>query len=101
MSATFDTSTITYNYTIAHTLFNNPIIKSKISKEVDKLIFAQIELLLAQASTNAAIMEKDKLKLIKTVFFKDVINEHGQVGFPLILISGKYQPVKTISELYT
>ena len=101
MSATFDTSTITYNYTIARALFDNPTINRTISKEVDKLLLAQIDLSLAKVSSNTTLMEIDKLQIIKKVFFKDVINEHGQVGEPLIKIEGKYRLVKTINELKT
>ena len=99
MSINFDTSKITYNYTIARALFDNSSNKNKISNEVNKLILAQIDLLIANSSSNDAIMEKDKLQIIKSVFFKDVINEQGQLGEPLIKIEGKYKPVKTIAEL--
>jgi len=99
MSINFDTSKITYNYTIARALFDNSSNKNKISNEVNKLILAQIDLLITKSSSNDAIMEKDKLQIIKSVFFKDVINEQGQLGEPLIKIEGKYKPVKTIAEL--
>ena len=91
-----DTSSITYNYGIARGLYDSQNMKV-IDIEIIKLIYSQIDLVLAYYNNPVAAMEQ--LNLIKTVFFKDALNEQGQIGIPLIKIRGVYNQVQTIQEL--
>lgn len=93
-----DTSSVLYNYAIARTLFDSKN-KNVIENEVTKLISLQFDLIVANSSNNPAISAKDNLNNVIAIFFKDVINEQGQVGVPLVKINGSYQPVKTIDQL--
>jgi hypothetical protein len=83
-----DTSSITYNYGIARGLYDSRNM-NVIDNEITNLIYSQIDLVLAYYNNPVAAMEK--LNLIKTVFFKDTINEQGQIGIPLIKIKGFYK----------
>ena len=93
-----DTSTILYNYAITRTLFDSKN-KNAIEKEVTTLIFLQFDLIVANSSNNPAITAKDNLDNVISIFFKDVINEQGQLGVPLVKKNGLYTPLKTLSEL--
>jgi hypothetical protein len=93
-----DTSTILYNYAIARTLFDSKN-KNVIENEVTKLISLQVDLIVANSSNNPAITAKDNLVNLVTIFFKDVIEEQGQLGDPLVKENGSYIPPKTLSEL--
>ena len=93
-----DTSSVLYNYAIARTLFDSKN-KSIIENEVTKLISLQFDLIVANNSNNPAISAKDNLNKVITIFFKDVINEQGQLGIPLIKQDGSYIPIQTLSEL--
>ena len=93
-----DTSSVLYNYAIARTLFDSKN-KSVIENEVTKLISLQFDLIVANSSNNPAISAKDRLNNVINIFFKDVINEQGQLGTPLIKIDGSYRPVQVLSEL--
>lgn len=92
-----NTSNILYNYAIVRTLFDSKN-KNTIEQEVTKLIFLQFDLIIAN-NNNPAITDKDKLNKVITIFFKDVVNEQGQIGIPLINISGSYQRIQTLAEL--
>lgn len=91
-----DTSSITYNYGIVRGLYDSKNMKI-IDNEITKLIYSQIDLVLTYYNNPVAAMEK--LNLIKTVFFKDAVNEQGQIGIPLIKIGGLYKQVQTTQEL--
>ena len=91
-----DTSSITYNYGIARGLYDSRNM-NVIDNEITNLIYSQIDLVLAYYNNPVAAMEK--LNLIKTVFFKDAINEQGQIGIPLIKVRGVYKQVQTVQEL--
>jgi hypothetical protein len=93
-----DTSTITYNYLITKALFDNGASKKKIDSEIQNFINLQIELVLAYYAENV-FEEKQKLAKLVGVFFKDVMNEQGQLGVPLIKVDNKYTEIQTISEL--
>ena len=93
-----DTSSILYNYAIARTLFDGKN-KSVIENEITKLLLLQFDLIVANSSNNPAITAKDNLDNVILIFFKDVINEQGQLGVPLVKINGSYQPVKTLGQL--
>lgn len=102
-----DTSSIAYNYAIVKELFKSDNIIS-IDSEVTKLILLEIDLVkthyLSKFPTSSNI---DVLNHIIDVFFKNTINEMGQLGKPLIFnqikkgnrISRDYVPVKTLDEL--
>lgn len=89
-------SSIGYNYAIASTLFYSKN-KSKIEAEITNLIYLQIDLILKYNSVISTPLEQ--LNKVKQVFFKDYINEQGQLGTPMIKVDGGYKDVKTISEL--
>jgi hypothetical protein len=93
-----DTSSILYNYAITRTLFDSKN-KNAIENEITKLLLLQFDLIVANSSNNPAITAKDNLDNVIRIFFKDVINEQGQVGVPLVKINGSYQPVKTLGQL--
>ena len=93
-----DTSSVLYNYAITRTLFDSKN-KNVIENEITKLIFLQFDLIIANSSNNPTINAKANLNNVITIFFKDVINEQGQVGIPLIKKGGLYIPIQTLSEL--
>ena len=93
-----DTSSVLYNYAIARTLFDGKN-KSVIENEVTKLIYLQFDLIVANSINNPSISAKDNLDNVINIFFKDVINEQGQLGVPLVKLNGSYQPIQTLGEL--
>lgn len=93
-----DTSSITYNYLIAKSLFDNTNNKNKIENEIVKLINLQLDLIISYHK-DSIFEEKQMLKKIINVFFKDIVNEQGQLGVPLIKINGVYKELQTINEL--
>ncbi len=93
-----DTSTITYNYLIAKALFDNTNNKNKIENEIVKLTNLQLDLIISYHK-DAIFEEKQMLGKIINVFFKDIVNEQGQLGVPLIKINGEYKELQTINEL--
>ena len=99
--SSFDTKSISYNYAITRQLFETKKIIQPIDDEISKFIYFQIELLLAY---NPILTSKEHFELIKKVFFKNNINEQGQVGIPLIKVKNNkggyvYKEVQTIVEL--
>ena len=96
------TDSIGYNYAIARALFDTTDNKKKIEYEITKIIYLQIELILAY--NNQITNAKEQLNKIIAIFFKDYVNEQGQLGTPLIYIKGRpspYVPVQTLDELRT
>ena len=91
-----DTSSILYNYAIARTLFDSVKNKNVIENEVLSLLNLQIDLILA--FNNNVTTTKEQVRLLSNIFFKDVINEQGQLGNPLIKINGVYRPLLTVHE---
>jgi len=96
------TDSIGYNYAIARALFDTTYNKKKIEDEITKIIYLQIELILAY--NNQITNAKEQLNKIIAIFFKDYVNEQGQLGTPLIYIKGRPSPyahVQTLDELRT
>ena len=91
-----DTSTIAYNYAIAKKLYDSSN-KFIIENEIEQLINKQIQFILKFTSNYNT--DKERFEKIKEVFFKNSINEIGQLGVPLINIENKLVPVTTINEL--
>jgi len=91
------TDSIGYNYAIARALFDTTYNKKKIEDEIAKIIYLQIDLILAY--NNQITNAKEELNKIIAIFFKDYVNEQGQLGSPLIYIKGRYTPVQTLDEL--
>jgi len=92
------TDSIGYNYAIARALFESRKNKKMIEDEILKIIYLQIDLILAYNNHPESAM--DKLKFIKNVFFKDYVNEQGQIGIPMIFIQGTgYTSIQTLNEL--
>jgi hypothetical protein len=94
-----DTSSILYNYAIARTLFDSVKNKNAIENEVLSLLNLQIDLILA--FNNNVTTSKEQVRILSNIFFKDVINEQGQLGNPLIKIDGVYREVLTVHEFRT
>lgn len=90
------TKSIAYNYGITRGLFDSKNMRI-IDNEIVKLINMQIDLIVNYYDNPTAAM--DKLTLVKKVFFKDAINEQGQIGIPLINVNGTYKQLQTINEL--
>jgi hypothetical protein len=96
------TDSIGYNYAIARALFDTTNNKKKIEYEITQIIYLQIELILAY--NNQITNAKEQLNKIIAIFFKDYVNEQGQLGTPLIYIKSRpspYAPVQTLDELRT
>lgn len=93
------TDSIGYNYAIARALFYTTYNKKRIEDEITKIIYLQIDLILAY--NNQITNAKEQLNKIIAIFFKDYVNEQGQLGSPLIYIKGRYIPVQTLDELRT
>ena len=92
------TDSIGYNYAIARALFESRKIKKIIEDEILKIIYLQIDLILAYNNHPESAL--DKLKFIKDVFFKDYVNEQGQIGIPMIFVQGTgYKQIQTLNEL--
>lgn len=92
----YETNSITYEYAIAKALYDSPN-RQIIENEIQKIIYMQIDLINAYYSN--LNNEKEKLEKISNIFFKDYINEQGQIGKPLIKIQGTYKPIQTLDEL--
>jgi len=95
-----DTSSVAYNYAIAHTLFKSQNMKN-IKEEIIKLISDQINLVETSYSS-IGWNENDIFNEIKKkILFFDLMNEAGQLGEPLIKpqSSPKLVPVKNLLEL--
>ena len=92
------TDSIGYNYAIARALFESRKFKKIIEDEILKIIYLQIDLILAYNNHPESAL--DKLKFIKDVFFKDYVNEQGQIGIPMIFVQGTgYKQIQTLNEL--
>ena len=95
-----DTSSVAYNYAIAHTLFKSQNMKN-IKEEIIKLITDQINLV--ETSYSSIGWNEDDIfnEIKQKILFFDLMNEAGQLGEPLIkpLGSRNLVSVKNLLEL--
>jgi len=93
-----DTSSVAYNYAIAITLFQS-VNFIYIKHNIVSLVNNQIKLI--QNFYKGQIDENQIFIEVKKIFFKDVMNEAGQLGTPLIKPQGSPNlvPVKNLLEL--